>query len=1194
MTDFISGKAAIAGGKPRQGELKWELTKTLRIMKLAAILLFAAAMHVSAKGLTQDKISLSLKNAPLEKVFGEIEAQSGFVFIYKDETVKDKRINIQVSNVTLSQALDECLKGQALSYQIVGKSVAIKAIKKDTDQLGGEPTGTPPLIDVKGKVLNERGDPVEGVTVRVKGSDKFTMTDTNGEFSLITVERDAVLLFTHITMEAFELRVSGKTELLINLRTKVSALGEVTVTVNTGYQQVSKERFVGSVATMDSAVYNRRAGMNIIDRLDGMVAGVVFDKKRSGNQFENIQIRGVSTLSGPNSPSSAPLIIVDKFPFTQDLNTINPNDVESITVLKDAAAASIWGAQAGNGVIVITTKKGSYNQPLKVTGRSNITVQDQPDLYYYPQMKVSDFVDAEVFLFNKGAYDADLANMSNWPAISPVVELLAKRRAGKITTADSASQINAYKNLDLRRQLDKYAYRRAISQQHYISLNSGNNIINYALSVGYNRSLSNVQNSKPNDQFTINSNAAFRLVKGLEINTGINLSQSNTRAAEFNLPSKIVPYAQLADMEGRPLAVPFDSRIAYRDTAGSGKLLDWRYRPLEEPGLSDRKNISQFIQLNLGVTYKFTSWLNASISYQTNKQSSDNNEYYSLQTYYTRNLINRFTNLSQTSLGLRNPIPVGGIMSRSHTQTNSQNTRAQINFNKNFANRHLVNALLASEISESKVSGDANTFYGYNKETDGYQSTIDYLTSFPIYGGNSGTERIPNGNLIYPSGSRRFVSWVANISYTYNEKYAVYFSTRKDGSNIFGVNTNRKWNPLWSTGISWDVSKEKFFHIGWMSTLRLRASYGYTGNPGSRSGFATISYNQAPALYTNLISASINDAPNPDLRWEKVRFTNFAMDFSLFSNRVTGSVDVFHKKATDVISTTGLAPSTGVTSFIINYANLKGNGFEVNLNSKNLTGRFQWQTRAGLSYAKMVVSKLYNNLYRAREFVNYGFNASENKVAYGMASYKWEGLDPMTGDPRGHLNKQASINYNDIFNDSVSNQVFHGSAIPLYSGFIGNSFSYKNFTLSANITYRFNFYFRKPSISYTRLFGEWQGHADYSYRWQKPGDENVTNVPSFTYPLDANRDIFYQFSEVNVLRGDNIRLQDVRLDYNWNSKNRKKQMPFSSLQVFVYANNLNLILWRKNKSDLDPDFVDAVNFLGPTAKTWTGGVSLTF
>src|ERR1044072_4135719 len=134
MKDFISGKAAIAGGKPRQGELKWELTKTLRIMKLAAILLFAAAMHVSAKGLTQDKISLSLKNAPLEKVFGEIEAQSGFVFIYKDETVKDKRISIQVSNVTLSQALDECLKGQALSYQIVGKSVAIKAIRKNTDQ----------------------------------------------------------------------------------------------------------------------------------------------------------------------------------------------------------------------------------------------------------------------------------------------------------------------------------------------------------------------------------------------------------------------------------------------------------------------------------------------------------------------------------------------------------------------------------------------------------------------------------------------------------------------------------------------------------------------------------------------------------------------------------------------------------------------------------------------------------------------------------------------------------------------------------------------------------------------------------------------------------------------------------------------------------------------------------------------------
>ncbi|HEY8898653.1 MAG TPA: SusC/RagA family TonB-linked outer membrane protein [Niastella sp.] len=1160
-------------------------------MKLAAILLFAAAMHVSAKGLTQDKISLSLKNAPLEKVFGEIEAQSGFVFIYKDETVKDKRISIQVSNVTLSQALDECLKGQSLSYQIVGKSVAIKANRKDTDQIGGEPTGTPPLIDVKGKVLNEKGDPLEGVTVRVKGTEKFTMTDKNGEFSLITVERDAVLLFTHITMESFELKVSGKTELLINLRTKVSALGEVTVTVNTGYQQVNKERFVGSVATMDSASYNRRAGMNIIDRLDGMVAGVVFDKKSTGRQYENIQIRGISTLGGANGSSSAPLIIVDKFPFTQDLNTINPNDVESITVLKDAAAASIWGARAGNGVIVITTKKGNYNQSLKISGRSNITVEDKPDLYYYPQMKVSDFIDAEIFFFNKGAYDANLANTSTWPAISPVVELLANRRSGKISVVDSASQVDAYKNLDVRRQLDKYAYRRAITQQHYLSLNAGNNILNYALSVGYNRSLNNVQNSKANDQFTISSNAAFRPVKGLDINTAINFSQSVSQSANFSMPSKTVPYAQLADLNGTPLAIPYDSRIAYRDTAGAGKLLDWRFRPLEEPKLTDRKNVTQFIQLNLGVAYRFTSWLNASLNYQTNRQTSDNNENFSLQTYYTRNLINRFTNLTQTIPGLRNPIPVGGIRNSSYLLTNSQNARAQINFNKNFASRHLINALVAGEISEVKVSGYNNTFYGYNKETDGYQSAIDYATGFPVYG-ESRTEQIPNGNILTPAGSRRFVSWIGNVSYTFNDRYMIYFSSRKDGSNVFGVNTNKKWNPLWSTGISWDIFKENFYHIDWMSTLRLRASYGYTGNPGSGSGFATIRYNQALAPYTNLTVAGISDAPNPDLKWEQVGFTNFAMDFSLFRKRLSGSIDVFHKKATDVIASTGLAPSTGVINFIINYANLKGNGFEINLNSNNLVGKFQWQTRAGLSYAKMIVTKLHNNLYKAREFVGYALHASEGKVAYGMASYKWEGLDPMTGDPRGHLNKQVSISYNDIFNDSVSNQVFHGSAIPLYSGFIGNSFSWKNFTLSANITYRFNFYFRKPSISYSQLFDNWQGHADYSLRWQKPGDEMVTNVPSFTYPLDQNRDLFYRFSEVNVLRGDNIRLQDVRLDYNWNSK--KKKMPFSSLQVFVYANNLNLILWRKNKSNLDPDFVDAVNFSGPTPKTWTGGVSFTF
>jgi TonB-dependent starch-binding outer membrane protein SusC len=1187
MTDFISGKAAIAGWKPRQGELKWDLTKTLRIMKLAAIFLFAAAMHVSAKGVTQDKISLSLKNAPLEKAFGEIEAQSGFVFIYKDETVKDKRISIQISNVSLSQALDECLKGQALSYQIVGKSVAIKAIRKNTDQIGGEPTGTPPFIDVRGRVVNEKGEPVEGVTVIVVGGSKKTVTDKNGEFSIATVELNAILLFTHIGMEPFEVKVSGKSELAISLRTKVSALGDVVVTVSTGYQDIPKERVTGSFSKLDSASYHRRAGMSIIERLDGTVPGLIFDKKE-GNK---IQVRGISTLEGIPGSSSSPLIIVDNFPYTGNLNLINPNDIADITVLKDAAAASIWGTLAGNGVIVITTKKGKFNQPLRVSASSNVTVTEKPDLYYLPRMEMSDFISVEQFLFGKGYYNSSISNTLNFPVLSPVVEVLAKRRAGKISAEDSVEQISTLMGYDLRKDLDEYVYQPQVNQQHYISLSGGNNLMSYTFSAGYNNERPNIQGSKTNQQYTINALNVFRPVKNLEIEAGINYSNTINKTPNFSLPN-LYPYAKLADENGEALSVPNTFRSGYIDTIGGGRLLDWHYRPLDEIRLSDNSTTTRLLRLNFKGSYKITSWLKAEVYYQNLQQNGNSRNYFSQLTYFARNEINRFTQLSGGTVTRR--VPLGGILNMGNTSLNTTNWRGQISTNKRWNSKHELNALVAGEVSQSKLGSNSYRYYGYNDNLSTFVSGLDYVTSFPTL--PSGTDRIRQEAAINDQGQvNNMVSLIGNASYTYNSLYTIYGSARRDGANIFGVNTNNKWKPLWSVGAGWNVSNEKFYSVQWLPYLRIRASLGHTGNVNNQfSGLSTILYSTTTAQFTNLIYASVGNPPNPDLRWEQVKIFNAGVDFSLFKNRLTGSFDAFSKKSTDVISPFPFDPTTGVDQYIINTASLKGSGFELTLNSKNNIGAFTWETRFGLSYAKTIVTEVYNGKVKAGDFIAYGLNQSKGRVAFGVASYRWAGLDPANGDPQGYLNKEVSKNYTAIFSDSVENQVFHGSGIPLYSGYLNNAITWKGITLSANITYRFAYYFRKPTINYNSLFNNWESHADYTLRWQKPGDEEFTNVPSLVYPANSNRDLFYQYSEVNVLRADNIKLQDLRLSYTI-SKNQLKLFGLQNAQVFFYANNLNVILWRANKSNLDPDFTGGKNAsLAPTPKTWTGGITLGF
>lgn len=1153
--------------------------KLLRLMKTFVLLLVICF----AAGARSQSISLNMKQSTLVEVFNQVQKLTGKSFVYKWETIKDaKPVSINVTDASLEEVLNICLKHENLNYTIVDDVVVIS--KKTQEAPATIPD---PLREIKGKITNEQGQPVSGVTITIKGTKQFTTTNEAGEFKIEAGE-DVVLVISHVSFETKELRVKEGNEVGVQLKRKVAEVEGVSV--STGYQRISKERFVGSFSQLDSAAYERRAGMGILDRLDGTVTGVLFDKKTAGGvtNLANMQIRGLSTLNSPR----APLVIVDDFPFTQDLSEINPNDVETITVLKDAAAMSIWGARAGNGVIVITTKKGKYNQPIRISISSDITINSKRDLYYYPQMNISDFIDVEEFLFNKGFYDANLSNTITWPIVSPIVEMLAKRRAGKISWADSTTQITAFKELDLRQDLDRYVYRNASLQRYYANMAGGTSTINYSFSAGYNISLNEYQNSDPGKQVTLSSSFAVRPFKKLQILSNIGYTRETNKSSIFSLPSVIYPYAQLADVEGNPLAIPESRRLSYIDTAGGGALLDWRYRPLEELKLADATLTRQLIQANFKAIYQINSWLTAEASYQYMNEFAQTDNYHSLQTYYTRSLINQFTNLSQTIPHLRNPVPVGGILNMTNASQQNQNARARLDINKRFAGMHQVAAMLAAEVSELVSKRTADRFYNYNKEYGSYQSTMDFLNLYPEYVFGSST--IPSGSSYLPVKYTRFVSLSSNVSYTYKSRYTVYLSVRKDGSNLFGVNTNKKWTPLWSSGFSWDLSKESFYNSNWMPYLRIRASYGYAGNPGTATGLPTIDYAQTPAFLTNLPYATTRDAPNPNLKWEKVGIINAAVDFSLFDNRISGSVDIWNKKSTDLIASIPFAPATGIISFTTNTASLKGKGVDINIKSKNIAGAFSWETNFGFSRAKTIVTKLnaQSPLYKASDFITYAINATVGQVVYGMSSYRWAGLDA-TGNPQGYLNKQISTDYPSIFSDSAKNQVFHGSSIPLTFGFIGNSFTWKNFTLSANITYRFDFYFRKPTINYGLLINSWRGHPDYALRWQKPGDERFTNIPSFVYPVNSSRDGFFQNSEINVLRGDNIRLQDIRLQYNCNVKKWKKK-PFENLTLFVYGNNLNVILWRKNISNIDPDYIGPSSITSaPDPRVWTGGIRLT-
>lgn len=1017
------------------------------------------------------------------------------------------------------------------------------------------------------------GEPLPGTTVRLMRSHMVTTTDKDGKFELSLAGVADSLIVSFVGYQAASIAVSNDGKLVTILLSPYSHNLDAIV-VSTGYQQLPKERATGSFDQIDNRLFNRSVSTDVLSHLDGVASSVLFDKRNNG--VNSISVRGLSTLT---SLISTPLIVVDNFPYDGDINNINPNDVESITVLKDAAAASIWGTRAGNGVIVITTKKGKYNRGLQVSVSSNVTVSAKPDLFSVPVISPADFIDLEQYLFSKGFYDAPIGNHFTYPVLSPVVELLNGERNGSISSGAADLQISLLKQHDVRTDFERYVYRNAVNQQHSISISGGSDKTNYNVSVGYDNNLQSLVGNSY-DRLTVRDVHHFRLSRNLDIQAGIQYTKSNTvtdsQGGYGSINSGggfgLYPYAQLADGNGNPLPIVRDHRASWADTAGQGKLLNWRYSPLAEIKLADNRLQNEDILLNTGLNYKFLSVFSAELKYQYENGSADGSNNYSPATYFTRNLVNTFTQAG--SGGITYPIPIGSIVDQQTGRLVSHDIRGQLNYNQNLG-RSGIDALIGGELSQRSNDLVLIRTYGYNAENLSVQP-VDQVTDFPSYGNVAGSSRIPFPNS-YSGLLNRTVSLYGNAAYSYLSRYTLSVSGRRDANNLFGVETNHKWVPLWSAGGSWVLSGEPFYHWALIPYLKLRATFGYSGNiNNSIPAIATIRYQNVLPFnsLTGLPFAVISNYPNPNLQWEKTAMTNVGVDFALAGNRVSGSVEYYYKNSEDLIGQVPADPTIGAGGFLnTNSADLKTHGWDVVLNSINIRGAFEWNSNVLFSVNRNRVSKYLFTPANFNSFINSGTITSPlvGAPAESIVSYRWAGLDPANGNPVVYLNGVKSEDYSAIVSGLDKNDlVVSGSAVPQLFGSFRNNWSYKGVSLSLNISYRFDYYFRRNATSYSSLFSNWVGYNDYAKRWQQPGDELHTNVPSLVYPADENRDAVYDYSTATVEKGDNIRLQDIRLSYVF-SGIKLSGSPIRAFEVFAYANNLGII-WRANKLGLDPDY----------------------
>ena len=1014
-------------------------------------------------------------------------------------------------------------------------------------------------------------EPLTGVNIIIKGTVYGTTSDIEGNFAL-TASPDDTLVFSFIGYEVREVPLEGRTEINIELMEDIGMLGELEI-VSTGYQQLPRERATGSFVQLDKEVINRSVSTNIIDRMEGVTSGLIFN--RNGPVGDELSIRGRSTLFA----NSQPMIVVDNFPYDGDISNINPNDVESITILKDAAAASIWGARAGNGVIVITTKKGAYNQAPAVSFNANVTVEERPDPFYQPQMSVDDFIDVEQMLFENGYYASTESSPANQP-LSPVVELLIAQRDGEISGEEANAKIQALSQQDIRHDYEEHLYRRSINQQYAIDVRGGANHHRYLASMGYDRNLENLTGNQF-ERITLHARNTFSLLDDkLEFTAGVYYAQNKDKNNGINpgslrmaSGSPMYPYGRLVGDNGNSMSIIHDYRESFVRDAEQAGLLDWRYRPLEEIKLSDNTTRNTDIRLNGQLSYTILPGLKAEVLYQYWSNKGETRNHRPLESYFTRDLINTFTQVDAEG-NLTQAIPEGGILDLSNRESSSYNLRGQLRYEGSLGEDHRISALAGYEVRDLNTETTDHRYYGYDDEL-AISSYVDYAGFYSRYNYPLYSNQIPYMDYL-SSLTDRFVSYYANAAYTYDNRYTVSLSGRKDMSNLFGVDANQRGVPLWSAGLSWNLSEEAFYGLGALPYLRLRATYGFNGNIDKTVSAYTTARIAGTSFRTGLPYARITNPPNPNLRWEQVKILNLGLDFELKEGILGGSVEYYSKEGIDLIGDTPFPPSTGITEFKGNTANTRGEGVDVVLNSLNIKRSFQWRTNFLFSFIKEKVTD-YKSEESVNNYLTFGSGnlgmavPFEGRPLFALYSYDWAGLDPATGDPQGYLEGAVSKEYKEIIDATTPEMlVYHGPARPTSFGAFRNTFSWKGFSLSVNISYRMGYYFRRNSIRYASVLTAQGGHSDYGLRWRQPGDEALTQVPSMSESPDVNRDNLYTYSEILVEKGDHVRLQDITLSYTL-SKEKFPALPFASMELYGYAGNLGII-WKASDAVQDPDY----------------------
>lgn len=1093
------------------------------MMKWSLFFFFLSIIQVSALNSysQQTRLTLKFNQASLESVLNKIEDESEFYFLYNQDFVNTKQVvDLDVKSEKIENVLNALLNGTNIRYTISDRQIVLM----NSDNQSGQNFSSSQQIRISGTVSGVNGDAIPGVTVSVKGTSTGTITDAIGKFEL-NISGDAkTLVFSFVGMKTQEVSIGGKTNFKIVMEDETIGIDEV---VAVGYGKNSRKNLSSAVSSVKSDELNRGAISDVGQLLQGKVPGLNISSSGDPTRKATIIMRGASTINS----SQSPFYVVDGVPGA-DISLVAPDDIVSVDVLKDAAATSIYGNRAANGVIMITTKKGNKDsEQIAYNGYVGIeTVSNQLDLMDASQLR--SFLTKNSMSF---APEDDKGANTNW-----------------------------------QKEVQRSA---AVSTSHNISYSGGTNRSNYIASLTY-----------IDKEGILLSSSQKRIVARMAIEQsafkdkvkfGLNVTNSNVNSA--HVPQRNSVLLQAAKF--LPVSSPRNDDGTYFENFNHSGY----FNPLaiiEQADDNSKVNtlLGSFtteVTLPLGLKY------NMSVAYQ--KNTSLNGEYYN--SYFAKyyNSAQFYNNPDPPATHSIINFGSNGLASRSTYQSTNVIFENYLTWNKEIG-KNAINAVVGYSWQDNEY-GDGFSATNTNFPVDNVSYNNLALGNYSSVNGF-----IVNFGDAYAYQKTRLISDFARLNYNYDSKYLFQASIRRDGSSVFGE--NNKWGYFPSAGIAWRIDQEGFMQSqNIFKDLKFRASYGVTGNSTGFDAYTAqfivgplgTFYSQGNQIY----AFGPNKAANPDLEWEKTATSNLGLDFTVLNGKVSGYVEVYDKKTTGMIYSYSVNQVLIPAGYIVaNGGEMSNKGIEISINASPVkTKDFSWNTNINLAHNKNVIEKLTNPLFTGGDSIRItqpdggGQTGSTLQILKeGRPIGQFFSLDYAGKNSEGvsqYVGKDGSLTTNPAIGVDYH---YLGSPQPkLLMGWT-NDFKYKNFDLNIFIRGVFG----------NKIFNATR--ADL-FRPSTAATSNILVDVASESPSDLNS---YKYSSRFIEDGSYVRLDNITLGYNF--KNVGKSVKFlriyaSSNNLFTIT-KYSGIDPEVEQGGIAPG-VDSNNFY-PKTRTVLFGVKATF